>query len=660
MRIQKLIIQSFKGIESLAVEPEGQSLNVYGQNASGKTSIVDAVSWLLIDKDTQDKSPLNFGIKPVDAAGEVVPGMEPTVEAVFSLQDGGQLRLKKVYQEKWVTKRGNGQSQLDGHKTDYYWNEEPVKQSDYNERIEEIMSAQMFKVLTLPNYFAETMHWKDRRQVLSLLCGDITDQDIIADNPALDGYTELLDGRTQEAMIKILRDRKKKLNDEIDNIPSRIDENNQKIVSMEIMPEEAQASIEELTGKIEAKSEELSRVNAGGGVSELQVKIQQIEAEKAKARNDHRNKVDESLKVARVKVAGIESKVDESEKEFREASRAYIQTKSEVEDAEEKATQIVSDIESKQQIQPDPKKESAGPEVCPICDQEVPEKEDHVGQYDKYVSDFNEKKATRLKELKAHFDEAQKMVTNLTADLKQRAAGGEKARAKNVQRKAALEKAKAELQSQKDGVPEFSTEVFDSKQAALQKKIDEIRLSKKQEVDRINSEIADLQSKAEDFRKILRQYEFNGQLRARNKELQDMLKKYAQELDETEKALYLIEEFNKAKAHYITDKVNDLFDIVEWRLFKDQVNDGITETCEPMVGGVPYSEGLNTAARIQAGVDIIKTLSSFYGKSAPILLDGRESVTELPETDLQIISLFVSPKDKVLRIEQEEKEMAVA
>ena len=75
--------------------------------------------------------------------------------------------------------------------------------------------------------------------------------------------------------------------------------------------------------------------------------------------------------------------------------------------------------------------------------------------------------------------------------------------------------------------------------------------------------------------------------------------------------------------------------------------------CETTYNGVPYSGGLNNAARINTGLDIINTLSEHYGFVAPIFVDNREAVTQLIETKAQVISLVVSKPDKVLRVEYE-------
>ena len=74
-------------------------------------------------------------------------------------------------------------------------------------------------------------------------------------------------------------------------------------------------------------------------------------------------------------------------------------------------------------------------------------------------------------------------------------------------------------------------------------------------------------------------------------------------------------------------------------MFDVQVNGGISETCETIYNGVPYSTGLNAGHQIIVGLDIIRTLSEHYQFFPPIFVDNAESVTELPEMEAQVIRL---------------------
>ena len=83
------------------------------------------------------------------------------------------------------------------------------------------------------------------------------------------------------------------------------------------------------------------------------------------------------------------------------------------------------------------------------------------------------------------------------------------------------------------------------------------------------------------------------------------------------------------------------------------MNGGISQTCETIVEGVPYSTGLNAGCQTMAGIDIINKLSEHYGFYAPIFVDNSESVTRILPSKSQTIKLIVSFEDKKLRIEKE-------
>lgn len=61
MKLLKLAIRNFKGIDALQFEPAGRNVSVWGDNATGKTTCADAMSWLLFGKDSRGQA--DFGIK---------------------------------------------------------------------------------------------------------------------------------------------------------------------------------------------------------------------------------------------------------------------------------------------------------------------------------------------------------------------------------------------------------------------------------------------------------------------------------------------------------------------------------------------------------------------------------------------------------------------
>ncbi|MCY9755313.1 hypothetical protein M5X00_13785, partial [Paenibacillus alvei] len=104
-------------------------------------------------------------------------------------------------------------------------------------------------------------------------------------------------------------------------------------------------------------------------------------------------------------------------------------------------------------------------------------------------------------------------------------------------------------------------------------------------------------------------------------------------------------------------KINSKFHHARFKLFDQQINGGLKEVCVTTFKGVPYDGGLNNAARINVGLDIINTLGQHYGFTAPIFVDNAEAVTKLIDTDAQVIRLVVSEADKQLRVGTQHNKM---
>jgi len=134
----------------------------------------------------------------------------------------------------------------------------------------------------------------------------------------------------------------------------------------------------------------------------------------------------------------------------------------------------------------------------------------------------------------------------------------------------------------------------------------------------------------------------------------------AKEFEELEQQLYLIELFTRRKASLMDERINARFQIVHFKLFNELISGGIDDCCEITVGGVPFGGGLNNAARMQGGCEIISVLQEHYGIAPVMWLDNRESVTEIPGMKCQVISLYVSPEDKTLRVEKSSERKRVA
>ena len=74
LSLEKIIIANFKGIRNLTIDFADTETHIFGMNGSGKSSIADAFTWVLFNKDSHGNAPGsdNFREKPLDAEGNAI------------------------------------------------------------------------------------------------------------------------------------------------------------------------------------------------------------------------------------------------------------------------------------------------------------------------------------------------------------------------------------------------------------------------------------------------------------------------------------------------------------------------------------------------------------------------------------------------------------
>lgn len=648
MKLHKLVLTNFKGIKSFTLDAQGQDVNIWGDNATGKTTLYDAFLWLLFDKDSQNRK--DFEIKTIGPDGEYVHGLDHSVEATLEIDGAETLTLRKVYKEKWTKKRGSPESEFTGHTTDYFIDGVPVKKGEYDAKIAEIADENIFKLLTSPKYFNEQLHWQERRKILLQVCGDVTDSDVIASDSTLSKLPEILGNRSIDDHRKVIMSRRSEINKELERIPVRIDEVQRGLPDIRGLDEvEIQASLSNLKKHIKAKEQQLVRLESGGEIAEKTKKLREIEAELIAIKNQHQTNAN----------LAIQKKQEEHNK----ARDQYMSLKSEIssiKQAIEKSEQEVAALEKTMaelrgrwhEVNQEKLEFEAG-DVCPTCGQPLPPAK-VAEMRKKALAEFNRQKAERLeaitaegKELRAKADaliaeneEAEKRLAELNKMFE--------AEEKKIQR---LQK---EIEELRQDMNTYETNQMwlqkINEKEVLEKAIAKLKEGREDEMEAIRADIARLEkevAEAEQQLSSIRRYE-DGQKRI--KELKEQERKLAAEYERLESELYMTEQFIRIKVRLLEEKINNRFQYARFKLFDVQVNGAVVETCETLYQGVPYPD-LNGAAKINIGLDIINTLSEFYGFSAPIFIDNREAVTKLIPTKAQVISLIVSEQDKRLRVE---------
>lgn len=674
MIIESLHMENFKGIKSLDVNFSNKT-SIKGQNAAGKTTIFDAFTWLLFNKNSAGEE--KFNVRPLDKDGKRIDNVEIKVVGVLDV-DGKKVMLSKVQKQNWVKKRGTDTVTLQGNVNSFEIDGYPKSEADFKAYVSGLaQSEDIFKMLTNPQYFS-SLKWKDQRDILMKLVADISDVELAQTDAK---YAPLI-GELEKApstddirakFSKALTEWEKKQAE----IPVRIDEAEKSKVDVDAAEQELLKV--DLERKIEAVDDRME--NAGNEIDRLRSKEMQLQFDMSGITqtmncelSNRRYSIDADLCSCKDELKHLESTVSLKEKQIDENIKTITDA-----DAKRKKLGEQYNAEKAKAFDETPYlfDESKwtfdeSTTVCSLCGQKLPEdkieqikadfeqkKADAKARAEKQLEDarkaFDDAKGGKLKDLiakgntcKAEIERLTKKNTKLQEDI---------AALKEQESKALAEQ--NEYAKQLSEIPaeaDYSqNEEYVKLKAEHDKILADIAKLESEGADKVvtdlKAEKVDLQAQLDEANKAIAQVANNVAIDDRIETLRDEQKEIGQKVADQEQMLYLLEEFIRFKLNKVSESINSHFKTVNFKLFEMQLNGGMKDCCECTVNGVPYST-LNSGHRIVAGLDIIRSLSELYGVSVPIFVDNAESLNEfnVPDMDAQLILLSVS-EDKQLKVE---------
>lgn len=634
MKLTQLNLQNFKGIEFGDFRFTNNTI-IRGDNATGKTTVFDALCWLLFGKDSLDRA--DFQIKTLKN-GEPVHNVNHMVQAAFDNEDGTGFTLKRIYREKYSNPRG-GEVKLTGHTTDYFINDVPSKEKEYKAFINNMINEDVFKLITNPLFFNEQYTWQNRRKLLLEMCGDVDDASVINSKDELKRLTELLNGRSVDEQRKIIASKKTAINKELDMIPVRIDE----AVKCKPTPLEAEQKLKDDIATIETAIKQLEEdksviVNGLDG-AERTAKIREVKRKladrKSQLMNEHTDK--ERRLEHEYKLSLVQLQMAESERD-RYKDREY-ELDTQIKQEEARIDKLQAEFDDFNQSQ-------FNKELCPTCGQKLP-----ASKYEELQTIFNQSKAVKLEEWQALIDSAKALKQNYIEqkEIMQVKADGmssqieELSNNKDAKQKAMNEVGEVDLDN--------DVQVNDLKAELFMLELDEDNTSDDQ-LKRIDSELSELADKRSTLQTELTKYDVIRDITKRINELEQEQQRLINEKNLVDETAFLLDEFVKAKVEMLEDTINKHFTITTFKMANVLVNGSVEDCCETMVDGVPY-RSLNNAARINAGIDIINALTKFYNVTAPVFIDNAEAVTKFVNCNSQTVKLIVDETCKELRVDME-------
>lgn len=616
--LKVLEMKNFKGIKEKKILFDRTETKLYGANATGKTTVADAFMWLLFDKDSQDRK--DFEIKPLAENNEPIHFLNTEVSAEFEF-DGKTFILSKVYKEKWVKKRGQAEQEFSGHETTYYIDGVPCKKSEYQKYVDEIIKEKTFKLLTNPLTF-EAMKWQDKRKILFEVCGTINDVSV----PGYDRLQQHLSGKDVDEFKKSLASTKKKLKKDIEDIPPRIDELRRGI-DESLDKEGALLKIAKKEQAIQDFEQQLeASEKAFEAVRDKQKLILSLERTREEIVGEHNrqvygehSKLKDQLDTLKRDINNKQSEQDRIAKKLETLKQDEIIINSKIKD------------ERNEWIRIDKETFEEHKSICPTCGQNLP------------IDKLEELKNKHIKEKEARKQQVVRIADQLKEDL----ARGQKEQEDLSKDFEILAKELVSIQRNVQGLEEKLGQPIDTTPcdtAEIDAQIDELKqaLASFNQLDtsKIKEEIKIAQKDIALYNLTITKADNQEKTLERIKELEEQLKELQVSLADVEQQEILVEDFTKAKVDMLEENINSKFTTVKFKLFEEQINGGLVECCESLINGVPFSNA-NNAAKVQAGIEIIKVLSEHYGMNAPIFIDNRESISTIPSTNSQVINLIV-------------------
>jgi len=651
LKLLTLKLKNFKGIKNFELKPDGNDLRIYGENEAGKTSLYDAFYWILFDKDSEGNS--NFSIKTLDEDNNVIHNLEHEVKAELEINDK-KMELRKVYYEKWTKKRGSATETFTGHTTDYYINDVPVKKSEYDSKINELIDEERFKLLTNSAYFNEQLHWEDRKTILFEAFGDVSDEEVIESDDRLKKLSEALEDRSMKEHRKMIKSKMKKINKDLEKIPVRIDEVNNNISELpDKSKEELETEISQHKSEKKKLDKKLSGIENGGQIAEKRKKLAEMDTELQQIKLEHTEKYDKKIKENKQDIEEVKDQLSDLDRKISNKKLKLSDKKERIEDIKGEMNELREswNVVNSEEINVEDK--------CPTCGQKLPEDEieDAVkkAKLDKSqrLENINQngvQKKQKVEKLKSEVTELEEEIQSLEEQLP------------------GLKKVKDVLYDDLSELKEKAEAYQDSFQYKkklkerenVEEAIKELQENKAESKAEIKENIKEVESEINELQTELNKFEQKEKAEERIEELSAQEKELAGKYEEFEHQLYLMEDFDRAKVDLVESKINDHFELAEFKLFEELVNGGLKDTCETLYNGVPYSSGLNNGSRINVGLDIINTLSKHYGFRAPVFVDNAESVVNILDINSQMIKLIVSGEDKELRVEEDSQNIKEA
>ena len=602
---------------------------IKAENGKGKSSIVNAYTWLMFNCDYELKD--NPQIRRM-AEGQPVDDTDVMVEAVFDI-DGREVKAKKVQKRKYSK---DGISYKDDNS--YFINDVPKTMTAFNEYFDIDMSV--FKMCSNINAFISQKP-AEMREFLFSMADDVKDLEIAIQSPSLIELVPLLEKYSAEEIEAMNKATRAKIVKELPILDGQIIEKERDVqIRSTIDVSELELLRNSLKEQLEKNIKEQAESDGPSAYEKLADEIMKLQTMKQSLQH----KADEELNL---KKQATQERLEILTVDLHEATKKVNTLLLSVQSAE---TILESKIEERKK-QAELWKEASQREfdenslICAYCGQEYPQEKQAVMK-----ADFEKHKAEEIK-----------AITE-----------------KGMVLKAEIDRKTSELSALKEKHEQAKKELFETRnlyegaEKAYKSLPLSVDISDLDEVKEINSKLVKTTMLIQSY---ISNSEVKKQLKTEENEIRQKLSECEAEIaksdttaDETrleklktdrenlvqsqadaEKILYLLGELSKTKNEVLSGAINSKFASVKWKLWELNKSGGYKNVCVPLYDGKSILDiASNKGNRILGKIDICNSIQKYEKINVPIFLDDVENLDSNNQqkianmVDCQLIMLAVN------------------
>ena len=582
-------------------------------------------------------------IRPTDEHGND-KNNDPIIRGISIEIDGAVYEITKTTVKKFAKSRQTGELVFKGNEDSYEIDGFPMKKTEYQKWLAERGITEESLFCIVPKTFVGQIakNTTTARKTLMKLSG-YDPSGFVENHPEYADVANMLKGHTPDELKKKLNADLKRAKATIDLCQSSIgmlkDLSADRVVAESPERAEVEAEMARFQKCLDDKSRKLAGIMAEDVPDIQNITYRQHEIVRKANESLMAQKAEEQNIIMNLQKLAHEGelKLNGFKSEFAECKKQYEDNQNAIADARKKLSEIVSAT-------------YAVATTCPTCGQPLPEAE--VTKAVKKLEEENHKAE----------EEAEKQIAFLEKQLKYIASKMRQLQTEYKAQKGETEAVYGQIEEHKAFVFPTMKTVSDIPEAkALDDEIAKLQ-NRQQTIDILNNDIRSLEDSVFKLERRIKEIDFGAELKAREaeadkKRMEDQkseLAKAQAEYGAIMGTLDKLKDFSMMSNRYLEDHINSFFTHFQFALFGETQSGEAFETCQMLVDGIPYGNGLNHGDMILCEIDLAKGFQKMLGKDFPIIVDDAESLDEdrIPKLDNQLIVLRRTD-DKELTVRKE-------